>query len=126
MTQPRQHPYGRPLPWALAQIADAAGIDAAMKIAEARGGNRLEIARDSAVLREIVGAEAATAIAEKLGVGTRIYVPLGDYHLVQWLKAQGVPRAEIGRRARVSLRTMQRWDAPPEAHEQLSLKLAGE
>lgn len=118
-----RHPFGLPLPSVLAEIADAAGLDAAMQIAEARGGSRLEIARESALLASWVGVEAAAKIADKLGAGYRVYVPLADYHLVHWLKSKGVPRAEIVRRTRVPVRTIQRWEQPPTMREQLSLKL---
>lgn len=125
MTKRREHPFGRPLPSVLAEIADVAGLDAAMAIAEARGGDRLEIARDSALLSGLVGEDAAAKIARRLGAGNRVYVPVADYHLVKWLQSKNVARREIVRRTRVPARTLQRWDAPPETHEQLSLKLGG-
>jgi len=118
-----RHPFGLPLPSVLAEIADVAGLDVAMMIAEQRGGRRLEIARESALLASWVGADAAAKIADKLGVGYRVYVPLAAYHLVHWLKDKGVPRAEIVRRTRVPVRTIQRWEKPPAEREQLSLKL---
>ncbi|MCM0018524.1 MAG: hypothetical protein NBV67_00870 [Tagaea sp.] len=125
MTKRREHPFGRPLPAGLAEIADAAGLDAAMKLAEARGGAFLHVARDGDLLPGLVGAEAAAAIARKLGAGNKIYVPVADYHLVKWLQSKSVSRAEIVRRTRVPIRTQQRWDAPPGEADQLSLKLGG-
>jgi hypothetical protein len=118
-----RHPYGRPLPPMLAEIASAAGLEAALKLSQARGGTRLEIARDGELLRGIVGDDAARLIVESLGVGARIYVPLADYHLFHWLRAQDMSVAEIGRRLRIPYRTLQRWQAPPDDREQLSLKL---
>ena len=125
MTNPKNRkPYGRPLPSPLDEIAEVAGLDAAMRLSERRGGSRLEIAKDSQLLAEIVGdAALAEAIGVKLGAGRRIYVPLADFHLAHWLKAQGCGQAEIVRRTRVSYRTMQRWNQPADEQEQLSLKL---
>lgn len=124
--KPDRHPYGRPLPPVLAEIAEVvgeAGLEAALKLSEKRGGTLLEIARDGDLLPSIVGTDAALRIVERLGVGARIYVPLADYHLFRWLHAQGVGRAEIGRRLRIPFRTQQRWLAAPDGREQLSLKL---
>jgi hypothetical protein len=122
-----RHPYGRPLPAVLAEIAEAVGeaggLEAALKLSERRGATLLEIARDGELLPSIVGTEAAARIVDRLGVGARIYVPLADYHLFRWLHAQGVGRAEIARRLRIPIRTQQRWLAAHDDREQLSLKL---
>lgn len=124
MIERNRKPFGRPLPSPLDEIADVAGLDAAMMISEARGGGRLEVAAESRMLSDILGdADLARAIGEKLGVKRRVYIPLADYHLAHWLEAKGATRAEIVRRTRVSGRTLQRWKSPKEEQEQLSLKL---
>ena len=71
------------LPALLAEIAQVAGLDAALKLAEARGGTEIYIpaqATDGHWLVETVGSEAAAAICahfEGGGRGTRIELPLG-------------------------------------------------
>ncbi|MFZ5747163.1 MAG: helix-turn-helix domain-containing protein [Pseudomonadota bacterium] len=72
-----------PLPGVLAEIAAVAGVDAALAIAEARGGTQIYIppAPDADHwLARLVGHDAARAIADKLtcGVGgMRVDLPLG-------------------------------------------------
>ncbi|MFZ5749077.1 MAG: hypothetical protein ACOY45_15640 [Pseudomonadota bacterium] len=72
-----------PLPGVLAEIAAIAGVDAALAIAEARGGTQIYIppAPDADHwMSRLVGHDAATAIAQQLtcGVGgMRLDLPLG-------------------------------------------------
>ena len=71
------------LPGVLAEIATVAGDDAALAVAEARGGTQVYIPPAPAPdhwLSELVGHDAALAIADRLtcGVGgMRVELPLG-------------------------------------------------
>jgi len=71
------------LPALLAEIAQVAGLDAALKLAEARGGTEIYVpaeAPDGHWLVETVGRPAADAICGHFmggGRGTRLELPLG-------------------------------------------------
>lgn len=83
------------LPGVLAQIADVAGEDAAIAIAQARGGTQVYIPPAPGPdhwLTKLIGREAAHAVADALnggiGVGCRVDLPLGPAgHQVQ-MRAQ--------------------------------------
>jgi DNA-binding NarL/FixJ family response regulator len=71
------------LPGVLAQVAQAAGVKAAVQLAQARGGGRAYIPAPQALhekhwLTQAVGLEAARAIAQALG-GGEVEVPLGPF-----------------------------------------------
>lgn len=56
------------LPGILGEIADVAGVAAALKLAQARGGTEMKISgRAGGALAKIVGDQAAALIAERLG-----------------------------------------------------------
>ena len=71
------------LPKMLAEIAEVAGLDAALRLAEARGGTEIYVpatAGDDHWLTETVGREAADAICQHFeggGRGSRVLLPLG-------------------------------------------------
>ncbi|MEC9342670.1 MAG: helix-turn-helix domain-containing protein [Pseudomonadota bacterium] len=71
------------LPSVLAEIAEVAGLDAALKMAEARGGTEIYIPAavgDDHWLTKTVGREAAERICEHFtgsGPGCRLELPLG-------------------------------------------------
>ena len=71
------------LPALLAEIAQVAGLDAALKLAEARGGTEIYVpaeAPDGHWLTEAVGKQAAAAICAHFtgsGPGCRLEIPLG-------------------------------------------------
>lgn len=71
------------LPGVLAEIAEVAGEDAALAIADARGGTEVYIPplpADDHWLSALIGADSARAVAERLtqGVGgRRLELPLG-------------------------------------------------
>jgi hypothetical protein len=73
------------LPGILQEIADAAGIDAALKIAKAKGGTNVCLpgvdgARRDCWLTRLVGEEAAVKIALSYGPkGGRVDIPLGPF-----------------------------------------------
>ncbi|KAB2878119.1 MAG: helix-turn-helix domain-containing protein [Pseudorhodoplanes sp.] len=72
-------------PGILAEIAEAAGEEAARKVAEARGGSRVYLpsvaslqSGRSSWLQELVGMDAALKIAEACApIGVNVLIPLG-------------------------------------------------
>lgn len=98
-------------PHGLRIIAEAAGIDAAMKLAMARGGARIAIPHNAAgsTLAGIVGTPAAEAIAAELA-GVRIDVPLARKLVFGWLRRQGESQESCAARLGISRRTAQAWD----------------
>lgn len=101
------------LPHGLGLIAEAASVKAALKIALARGGSRLEIPQkaEGSLLASIVGLDAARKITEELK-GERFEIPLAKRILSTWLQRDHQWSQE--RRAmalKVSRRTIQYWDA---------------
>lgn len=66
------------LPPILAQIAEAAGLPAALKLAHARGGRTVTIPQKApgTILAKIVGIDEATKIIEAFGAGD-LDIPLG-------------------------------------------------
>lgn len=82
---------GHGLTGKLGEIADAAGVAAALKLASAIGGREIKLsARPNGRLAKIVGAEAARAIVEVLGA-EKIVVPMGH------LRGQRARRAAAAR-----------------------------
>ncbi|QGM46717.1 helix-turn-helix domain-containing protein [Methylocystis heyeri] len=108
------------LPPTLQEIADAAGLVAALKLAEARGGTGVYFpprARDGHWLVECVGREAADKICAHFSddIGVRLLIPLGPHRFYQRacrtavkLLEEGVNQVEVARRLGVHLRTVQR------------------
>lgn len=85
-------------PETLARIAEAAGPEAARRIAEARGGTMVEIPRrlrGNNWLTDLVGPEAAAAIVQALGHG-RLYVPAGDARCAGGRRAEAARLIEAG------------------------------
>lgn len=82
------------LPALLAEIAQVAGLDAALKLAEARGGTEVYIpatATDGHWLVETVGRSAANAICAHFTVhasGCRLELPLGPAGTAAQLRRQ--------------------------------------
>lgn len=81
-------------PGILQEIADAAGIDAALKIAKAKGGTNVYLpGADSADrenwLKELVGEEAAAKIGRSCAPkGVRVDIPLGPFSRNALLSAE--------------------------------------
>ncbi len=99
------------LPHGLRILAEAAGIDAALKIALARGGSRLSIPQkaEGSILDGIVGIDAARKIVNDL-TGERIEIPTGRRLLNDWLRDQGWSQEKRAIELRTGRRTIQRWD----------------
>lgn len=108
------------LPGLLAEIAKAAGLDAAMKVAEAKGGVQAYFpARPKAShwLTKCVGPDKAQAIAAQLCSGhggIELLVPMGPdkSKIAKWRKMrdmieQGFSKRQIARTCRVHERTVQ-------------------
>jgi len=116
------------LPEILREIAALAGLDAALKVAEAVGGTRVYVPRRPGAdhwLTRAVGADAAARIAEHLTTGqTGLHIefprgPQGSYNrerrartrLLTDLAAQGLQPTEIARRAGITRRGAQMFKA---------------
>ncbi|MFN3883252.1 MAG: hypothetical protein ACK4Q4_00660 [Rhodocyclaceae bacterium] len=112
------------LPAALAQIAEIAGREAALRLAFRYGGSRVYIPRqfEGSEIVQIVGAEAAKALAGHFG-GESIAVPIGKKALAFWLDEQGWSKEKIAVELRVDRTTVHRWLA--DRMESLQLKLFG-
>lgn len=101
----------RPLPHGLQMIADAAGIEAALQIALARGGSRLLIPQraEGSILVDLVGIDAARRIAQALA-GERPEIPQAKRVLSDWLRSQGWSQERRAMKLKLSRRTIQYWD----------------
>lgn len=95
------------LPGVLAEIAEVAGDDAAMVIAQARGGTQVYIPPvppEDHWLCQLVGMDAARAIADYLtcgqGLGRRLDLPLGPagYSATMRAKVDAMLRAGASER----------------------------
>jgi hypothetical protein len=112
-----------PLPHGLRQLADAAGIEAALAIALARRGTRLRVPcrAEGSILEGIVGIDAARAIVNDLAE-VEIQVPLAKKVLARWLRfEQGWPVPKIAHRLGIAPRTLQYWfsDSTPRLQHDL-------
>ena len=113
------------LPELLAEIAEVAGLDAAIRLADARGGSRVHIpgfAPDGHWLVEVVGREAADCICDHFRIkdrcGVELLIPMGgSRHYTRArrrfedLIGEGHSVAEAARRVGVHLRTARYWRA---------------
>jgi hypothetical protein len=100
-----------PLPHGLQQIADAAGIEAALTIALARAGSRLVVPQraEGSILEELVGIDAARQIAQALA-NERIEIPQARKVLNRWLREKGWSQEKRAMKLRLARRTVQYWD----------------
>lgn len=109
-------PAHPPLTGKLAEIAEAAGVAAALKLARELGGRELKLsAVPGGKLARIVGQEAAEAIVEAFGRGEKITVPMahlrgarGRREAVARMLANGVSTARAAEAADVHERTARR------------------
>lgn len=113
MNAPIQHP---PLTGKLAEVAEVAGVAAALKLASALGGQELKLSSvKGGKLAGIVGQEAAEAIVEAFGRGEKFTVPMahlrgarGRREAVAQMVAAGVPISKAAQAADVHERTARR------------------
>ncbi len=100
----------------LAEIADVAGVSAALKLARELGGQELKLSSaKGGKLARIVGQEAANVIVETFGRGEKLTVPMahlrgqrGRREAVAKLLAQGVSTSKAAAAADVHERTARR------------------
>ncbi|MEX2630010.1 MAG: helix-turn-helix domain-containing protein [Tistlia sp.] len=93
--------YRQILPAELAEVAEAAGLEVALRLRRQLGGTAVHVARNprGGLLVEAVGREAAQAIAGRFG-GETIKVPMGKQlqrPLIRHLLEQGRDVQEIAR-----------------------------
>lgn len=97
----------------LEEIAEAAGLDAAMALARRFGGTvirvplRVEALATQPWYREIPQ-NAASVIGREFA-GQSLYLPMANERVARWLAARGLDTAAIAADLRVSVRTVQRW-----------------
>ncbi|ANK79408.1 MAG: hypothetical protein TEF_00345 [Rhizobiales bacterium NRL2] len=99
------------LPATLNLVADAAGVEAALELALARGGTRLRVPQraEGSDLADIVGIEAARAVVAELA-DERLEIPLAKKSIYRWLRSKGWSQERAGHAVRISRRTAQAWD----------------
>lgn len=104
--------HGRDMPHGLRLLCEAAGEQAALKIALERGGTRLRIPKraEGSILETLVGIDAARAIVNDLA-DERLDIPLAKRELSDWLRAQDWSQERRAATLKVSRRTIQNWDA---------------
>lgn len=100
-----------PLPHGLQQIAECAGVEAALKIALAKGGSRLRIPQkaEGSALVALVGIDAAKRIVHGLA-DQRIEIPLAKRIVFRWLRDQSWSQERAAVALKISRRTAQYWD----------------
>jgi hypothetical protein len=112
-----------PLPELLAEIAEVAGLPAALAICDARGGQRVYFparAPDGHWLVELVGRETADVLCAHFRStargGIELLVPMGPQKRIRFEAAvragHSVPRAAA--MAGVHVRHARRWQASPQ------------
>jgi hypothetical protein len=114
-------PPALPLPGVLAEIAEVAGSDAALKIAHAKGGTRVWIPMrlpSDHWLVVLVGLDHAKAIANKLSAGTvgmEHVIPMGPirsrtatWRTMKHMKGEGASASVIARATGTHYKTVQR------------------
>ena len=102
-----------PLTGVLAGIEEIAGREAAVRLAETRGGQSIHVPRpehlsDGHLLASAVGLRLARAIAARYS-GEVIYVPMDRRAVVRHLAAMGLPTADIAARLRLSHSVVRRY-----------------
>lgn len=99
------------LPHALAQLAEAAGVEAALTIALKRGGTRLRIPQaPGGVLVDLVGEPAAADIVARLA-DSYLEIPQAKRVVSAWLRDEGWSQERRARVLKTARRTIQYWDA---------------
>lgn len=109
-------PAHPPLTGKLAEIADVAGVAAALKLVREMGGRELKLsAIPGGKLARIVGDEAAAAIVEAFGRGEKLTVPMahlrgarGRREALTRMMAAGATVTEAAEAADVHERTVRR------------------
>lgn len=108
------------LPELLLEIAEIAGLDAALTLADQRGGNRVYFPREAGPahwLTQMLGQEAADALCDHFGSpsGIELELPRGPVLTraqrqarVQRMISQGLNSSEITRRTGCTRRTVKR------------------
>jgi hypothetical protein len=109
------------IPGTLQTISDAAGVEAALKLALECGGTRqrIPLVAEGSKLAEYVGIDAARRIVEALA-DERLTIPHARKPMAIWLRSQGWSQERVARELKVERRTVQLWEKraalnPPQA-----------
>ncbi len=103
------------LPGVLSEIAEIAGVEAALGLALLCGGSEIHIPRPARLtpdhrLTAGLGAGGAAAVARYFA-GEKLYIPRARRALARHLAARRVGSAEIAARLGISVRTARRYSA---------------
>lgn len=114
------------LPGVLALIADKIGVECAVELAKARGGQTVWIPKEPLprhAISRIVGLDNAIQLNQLLGFGN-VLIPCGNLGgaagrraRIEQLLAQGVPMGQIAAEVDVHIRTVERTAAAIRAAE---------
>ena len=101
------------LPGVLAEIAEIAGRDAALKLALAEGGKSIHVPQPGHLqpahpLCRATGPGAAKKIARQFA-GESLYIPMARRALAKHLCGQGVPVAEVAGKLGISKSAVRRY-----------------
>ena len=101
------------LPGVLAEIAEIAGRDAALKLALAQGGNSIHVPQPEHIqlghpLCEAMGLTPARKVARQFA-GESLYIPMARRALAKHLCGQGVPVAEVAGKLGISKSAVRRY-----------------
>ncbi|MGB0683387.1 MAG: hypothetical protein ACPGOV_11790 [Magnetovibrionaceae bacterium] len=104
------------LPPILNQIKDAAGEDAALKIARAYGGGWLYVPKsgENTKLHDSLTENELADLAEAFG-GERIEIPPAREHVARYLSGLGQNTSQIARELKATRKTIRRYLTPAEA-----------
>ena len=103
------------LPGVLAEVAEAAGHEAAIKIALEWGGRDIHIPRPGHLkgcpshrLVVLLGSEVASAVSDRIGGGS-IYIPRARRACAVYLVATGLSVAQVTERLAISSSAVRRY-----------------
>lgn len=99
------------IPGTLQMIIDAAGTEAALKLALKCGGTRQRIPQvaEGSKLADYVGIDAARRIVEALA-DERLTIPHARKPMAIWLRQEGWSQEKIANLLKVERRTVQEWE----------------
>lgn len=118
------------LPPLLQEIVKAVGLDGAMALAEAHGGNRIYVprgrwrTRSEDVLRQSLSDQQITDLIGSFG-GEFLAIPSAKRWVGIHLFEKGIKNSEIARRLKVGERSVRRWISATPADVRASRALLG-
>jgi hypothetical protein len=108
MSSPAVSP--RDLPSSLAEIVEAIGIEATLKLVTACGGSAVFVPKDpkpGALVVDAIGVDLARRLAQDFG-GSYLDLPTAGRAVTRWLKSLNYTNQEIARLLHCSRKTVER------------------